>query len=141
MASGSPGSKRSKKAATATATTGVTAVSREQDLGDLLRWAGEEIGVKAPKLKGGFVDGLRGACDMSLSPLCVCVCVCVCVYRIWDGANSCRAYSRPVHICDKYLASTAVSWKWKTRSRVFGDSFQALVLNDRKTNYCTRRHM
>lgn len=66
MASGSPGSKRSKKAATATstATTGVTAVSRDQDVGDLLRWAGEEIGVKAPKLKGGFVDGLRGECAM-----------------------------------------------------------------------------
>ena len=66
MASGSkkPGSTKSKKAATATATatatTRVTAVSRDQDLGDLLRWAGEEIGVKAPKLKAGFVDGLRG---------------------------------------------------------------------------------
>eukprot|EP00752_Nemacystus_decipiens_P012799 g11334.t1 len=66
MASGSrsnrPGSKRSERAATATAmaTRGVTAVSREQDLGDLLRWAGDEIGVRAPKLKGGFVEGLRG---------------------------------------------------------------------------------
>lgn len=60
--SGSPGgSKRSKKTPMATATTGVTAVSREQDLGDLLRWAGEEIGVKAPNLRGGFVEGLRGA--------------------------------------------------------------------------------
>lgn len=47
-----------KKAKTPGATT--TAVSRDQDLADLLRWAGEEIGVKAPKLKGGFVDGLRG---------------------------------------------------------------------------------
>ena len=37
------------------------AVSRDQDLAELLRWAGEEIGVKAPKLKGGFVEGLRGA--------------------------------------------------------------------------------
>lgn len=48
-----------KKKAKATGAT-TTAVSREQDLADLLRWAGEEIGVKAPKLKGGFVDGLRG---------------------------------------------------------------------------------
>lgn len=65
MASGSPGSKRSKKVATSTATKGVS-VSRDQDLAELLRWAGEEIGVKAPKLKGGFVEGLRGAFVMSL---------------------------------------------------------------------------
>eukprot|EP00903_Cladosiphon_okamuranus_P005684 g5647.t1 len=59
-ASGSAGSKRSKNAPTPTTATGVTAVSREQDLRELLRWAGEEIGVKAPKLKGGYVEGLRG---------------------------------------------------------------------------------
>ncbi|CAB1118334.1 unnamed protein product [Ectocarpus sp. CCAP 1310/34] len=54
-------SKRSKKAKTATAGPTATAtVSRDEDLAGFLRWAGEEIGVKAPKLKGSFVDGLRG---------------------------------------------------------------------------------
>ena len=55
------GSKRAAKQGRAASAAGGTAVSREQDLADLLRWAGEEIGVKVPKLKGGFVDGLRGA--------------------------------------------------------------------------------
>lgn len=41
-------------------TNGGTAVSRDQELAQLLQWAGDEIEVKAPKLKGGFVDGVRG---------------------------------------------------------------------------------
>ncbi|CAN0176887.1 unnamed protein product, partial [Ectocarpus sp. 13 AM-2016] len=54
-------SKRSKKAKITTAgPTAAATVSRDEDLAGLLRWAGEEIGVKAPKLKGSFVDGLRG---------------------------------------------------------------------------------
>ncbi|CAM9514377.1 unnamed protein product [Pylaiella littoralis] len=71
MGSGSSNPKRSKKknataatvaaSATAAAAAASTAISREQDLGDFFRWAaGEDIGVKAPKLKGGFVEGLRG---------------------------------------------------------------------------------
>lgn len=43
-----------------TQTSGGTAISRDQELAQLLQWAGDEMGVKAPKLKGGFVDGLRG---------------------------------------------------------------------------------
>ncbi|CAN0356564.1 unnamed protein product, partial [Ectocarpus sp. 12 AP-2014] len=54
-------SKRSKKAKITTAEpTAAATVSRDEDLAGFLRWAGEEIGVKAPKLKGSFVDGLRG---------------------------------------------------------------------------------
>lgn len=44
------------------------AVSRDQDLAGFLRWAGEEIGVKAPKLKGSFVDGLRGEYNGTSNP-------------------------------------------------------------------------
>lgn len=73
MASGSAGSKRPKKEKAVTATTGVSTVSRDQDLADLLRWAGEEIGVKAPKLKGGFVEGLRGAFALHVPRSFVCV--------------------------------------------------------------------
>lgn len=39
---------------------GAVAVCREQEVGSLLTWASEEMGIKAPKLKGGYVDGLRG---------------------------------------------------------------------------------
>lgn len=39
---------------------GETALSRDQSLAQFMQWAGDEMGVKAPKLKGGFVNGLRG---------------------------------------------------------------------------------
>lgn len=40
---------------------GDRAVSRDEDLALFLRWTSNQIKVKAPKLKAGFEDGLRGA--------------------------------------------------------------------------------
>ncbi|CAM9199894.1 unnamed protein product [Ascophyllum nodosum] len=36
------------------------ATSRDEDLADLMRWAGEAGGIRSPGLKAGFVEGLRG---------------------------------------------------------------------------------
>lgn len=36
------------------------ALSREQEVGKLLDWATGDMGIKAPRVKGGYVDGLRG---------------------------------------------------------------------------------